>query len=118
MKSLVEYIEESSKISSLDEYINESGYRYLAMYTKKDTGWERVPLNNLRDFEPDSDMTYWETVNMTNSDLSDIDALINWHGEGGYWSNVYNNSINPEKAPKDAKILKGRDLELLKKKRK
>lgn len=106
-------------MKSLVEYINEgSGYRYCAMYKKKDGDWGRMSMNDLRDFEPTNDMVYWEVINTTNPDLEDIDALINWHGEGGYWANVLKNSMNPEKASKDARILDKYDLEYLKKKRK
>jgi len=61
--------------------------------------------------EPISSATYWDVMDMSSWNFSEPEGLVAWHGKDGYWANVYDDSKNPDKAPKWATIFKGRDLE-------
>lgn len=65
---------------------------------------------------------YYEVMDMTKPNFTDLDALIEWHGEHGYWANLYDNNKaykdDPENAPKWVNIISKKDLEELEKKKK
>ena len=105
--------------------INENkGPKYLIKFYIKGNGQDMKYSNHWTaeiDKEPISLADWWEVYDATKGNFSntvDIDACIAWHGEDSYWGTKVNYSENPDDAPSWATILKGRDLENIKKKEK
>lgn len=105
--------------------INESkGPKYLIKFYVKGKGNDMKYSNNWSaeiDKEPLSLADWWEVYDATKgnfSNFSEPEACIAWHGEDSYWGSIVKNSENPDDAPSWATILKGRDLENIKKKEK
>ena len=99
-------------MKSLIEYINEGQARYCVEYFNK--LWDKKLVNDWKSAvseEPVKSATYWAVMDMSSNNFSEPEGLIAWHGKNGYWSNVYDNSKNPEKAEKWSTIFKGRQLE-------
>lgn len=103
MKSIVEYIIESSKAYYI-EWVDKNGHRHS------------VTTNSLNDKPKESDVKYYAVMNNQKSNFSEPDALIEWGGTGEYWANTLDRAENPEKYPEKiyGKPFKGRDLEKIK----
>lgn len=67
--------------------------------------------------EPITKAEYWEVDDNTKWNFSEPEACVAWHGENSYWGTIVKNSEDPDNAPKWATILKGRDLEYIKRKK-
>lgn len=111
-------------MKNLNTYINETkGPKYLIKFYIKGKGNDMKYSNNWSaeiDKEPLSLADWWEVYDASKgnfSNFSEPNACIAWHGEG-FWGTIVKNSENPDDAPSWATILKGRDLENIKKKEK
>ena len=113
MKSLVEFINES--------HITEGKINYILTWYKEGVGVDYTYISSPDDRRRVSDALYYDIFKYNATDNTDVSQLVGWGNKGdkpyGYWAHVLYNSENPDKADKNATILKGRKLEQLKKKR-
>lgn len=98
-------------MKSIINYINESGNNIYYKYAIKSGGWGRGFCKSISDAKQivgDSD--YYEIYkNNDSTAYPELDELIEWHGTGGYLSNLVNKKIKwGEKLPQSEinKILK------------
>lgn len=110
-------------MKSLTEYILEVKNKYVLTWYKEGIGSGHTFISNPNDLSSVKDALYWDlTVLDSTTNASEVSDLIAWYNKGdephGYWAHVLYNSENPNKADKNANILKGRKLEELKRKRK
>jgi hypothetical protein len=109
-------------MKNLNAYINETkGPKYLIKFYIKGKGNDMKYSNNWYaeiDKEPLSLADWWEVYDNLKWNFSEPDACVAWHGENSFWGTIIKNSENPDDAPSWATILKGRDLENIKKKEK
>ena len=109
-------------MKDIKEYINETkGPKYLIKFYIKGKGNDMKYSNNWAaeiDKEPLSLADWWEVYDNLKWNFSEPDACVAWHGENSFWGTIIKNSENPDDAPSWATILKGRDLENIKKKEK
>ena len=108
-------------MKDINQFITERGpapirkFKYCVQFSSN-VGFDRLLTNNWKETvsqEPVSKSKYWEVMDMDKPNFSEVGALIAWHGKGGYWANVYDDSKDPENAPSWGTILKDRDLEKL-----
>jgi len=92
--------------------------RYAIRFYVIGVGNEMIYTNNWEaevKKEPISKAEYWEVNdNAKRNNFSEPEACVAWHGENSYWGTIVRDSEDPENAPKWATILKGRDLEKIK----
>ena len=102
----------------LSNFINEAKQaKYVIKFYIEGVGNDmRYSDNWQRDVnrEPISHARYWEVLDNSKWNFSEPDACVAWHGKDSFWGLAVKNSENPESAPKWATILKGRDLEHIK----
>lgn len=108
MKNLSEVLKES--------ILNEARMRYCVNYFNR--VWDRILTNDWKKVvssEPVSGASYWDVSDMNSYNSSEPEALIAWHGEGGYWANKYDISKHPEKCGKWDRPFSGDDLKKIEK---
>lgn len=66
--------------------------------------------------EPVSKAEWYVVSDNSKWNFSEPEACVAWHGENSFWGTIVKHSEDPENAPKWATILKGGDLEIIKKK--
>lgn len=105
-------------MKSIHNYITEERQpRYVIRFYVKDRGNDMRYSNNWEadvKKEPISKAEYWEVNDNTKWNFSEPEACVAWHGKDSFWGTIVHNSEDPENAPKWATILKGRDLERVK----
>ena len=92
----------------INEYLKDNE-RYVVKYYSKKSGNGTAFGKSITDCQyklPD-DVEYYDISDNTNMNLSAIDALVAWWGEGGYWANQLNNpkQKNIQKQIKDKQII-------------
>lgn len=91
--------------------------RYVIRFYIKGVGNDMRYSNNWEadvKQEPISKAEYWEVNDNTKWNFSGPEACVAWHGKDSYWGTIVRDSEDPDNAPKWATILKGRDLEKVK----
>lgn len=105
-------------MKSINNYITEAKQpKYVIRFYVKDRGNDMRYSNNWEadvKQEPISKAEYWEVNDNTKWNFSEPEACVAWHGKDSFWGTIVHNSEDPENAPKWATILKGRDLERVK----
>ncbi len=106
-------------MKDINNYINESAQpKYCVNVYIQGVGNDRKLTNDWKSLvnsEWCKKAKYWEVLDMKSSNFADIEGLIAWHGEGGYFANIYNASKNPDKAESWETVVKGKELEKLEK---
>ena len=105
-------------MKSLKDKINESliteatSHKYCVEWIT-DEGNFRTTTNDYKKVISDlkGNYKYYEVMDMTKSDFSEPEALIEWSGKDGYWANAYLASTDPENAPEWFTGFKGKKLE-------
>lgn len=102
----------------INEYINEEKKpKYVISYYVKGVGNDFIFTDNWQDEtekEPLTKAEWWVVSDNSKWNFSEPDACIAWHGEKSFWGTIVKNSEDPENAPKYSTILKGRNLEKVK----
>lgn len=82
-------------MKSIINYINESQNNIYYTYAIKSGGWGRGFCKNISDARRIvGDSNYYEIYNNNNSTANpERDELIEWHGTGGYISNLVDNTF-------------------------
>jgi len=96
---------------------NFKNFRYCISFSYKSGGWDKILTDDWKTEirkEPLSSAEYWDVMDMHNN-FASPESLVAWHGKGGYWANVYEDSMDPENSPKWRTVYTGKDLEKIKK---
>ena len=111
MKNIIKYLLERGPMTFRN-------FDYCISFSYKSGGWDKILTNDWEseiNKEPVSNAEYWDVMSMNKGDFATPNSLIAWHGKGGYWANVYEDSIDPENSPKWRTVYTGKDLEKIKK---
>ena len=106
-------------MKNIQEFINEDKKpKYVISYYVEGVGNDFIFTNNWESEtkqEPLSKAEWWVVSDNNKWNFSEPDACVAWHGEKSFWGTIVKNSEDPENAPKYSTILKGRNLEKVKK---
>lgn len=109
-------------MKNIVNFITESAPKYVFSWILKNGRSDRVAINDYKDVlsEIAGEYKYYEVMKNSSSNFSEVDGLVEWSGEGGYWANVLDRAENPEKYPEKiyGRPWKSSDIEKVKRAKK